>query len=211
MYKFEGKCVENFSVNNPSGRGPVTSHLRAIKKWYETTNEEYAFFCEDDLSFETVKYWNFTWEGFLNLLPKEWECVQLSWVREDFFRFSPNGLKLRERCWCDWSACAYIIKRSHAKKLIETYYPNDIFILETHGNDIHLRDSWAKLPVVETIIFSSFGGVFGIPLFVEDVNNCKSTYCAEGLATLNIDSYQQATDWWKNYGQYINIEEFFIT
>jgi hypothetical protein len=207
MYKFEGKDVENFV--GVGGRGPVTSHLRAIKKWYETTDDEYTFFCEDDLSFETIKYWNFTWEDFFNKLPKEWKCVQLSWVREEIFRFSSNGLKFRPRCWCDWSACAYIIKRSHAKKLIETYYPNDTFVLELKGDDVHLREDWAKLPVVETIIFSPFGGIFGIPLFVEDVNICKSTYSAEGQAIYNTQSYQQVTDWWKIYGQYISIEDFF--
>jgi hypothetical protein len=57
---------ESFRELNGIGRGPTTSHLKAIKDWYFDTEEEYAFFCEDDISFDTVKYWNFTWEEFFN-------------------------------------------------------------------------------------------------------------------------------------------------
>ena len=31
--------------------GCVTSHLKAIKQWYETTDTPYAIFAEDDVSF----------------------------------------------------------------------------------------------------------------------------------------------------------------
>lgn len=184
-----------------TGRGPVTSHLKAIKDWYFDTDEEYTFFCEDDLSFETVQYWNFTWEEFFDALPKDWECVQLAWVREyDMFRFSHEGLRIRPRCWCDWSACAYLIKRSHAKKLISNYYRNGDFKLNYVGNDSNQRPEWALRPTVETIIFSDVSSVYGIPIFVEDTMRFQSTW-TDNIGHLNIYSYNTIMEWWKNEGK----------
>ena len=37
--------------------GCVTSHLKAIKHWMETSDSPYAVFMEDDCDLETVKYW----------------------------------------------------------------------------------------------------------------------------------------------------------
>jgi len=48
------KCEYNDWKLSIGSRGPVTSHLKAIRDWYENTNEPYAFFCEDDLSLESV-------------------------------------------------------------------------------------------------------------------------------------------------------------
>ena len=176
---FVGQAHETYSVGQ-LGRAPVTSHLKAIKNWYFDTDEEYAFFCEDDISFETIAYWNFTWQEFFNRLPSNWECVQLCWVRENsMFMFSNNGLKLRNRCWCDWSGCAYLIKRSHAKKLISNYYRNGEFNLDYNGCDLEERtqeySSWSIVPCIETIIFSNFSVSFVSLLFN---SNYFSIYCS---------------------------------
>jgi GR25 family glycosyltransferase involved in LPS biosynthesis len=65
--------------------GCICSHLKMIKKWYDETNEDYAFFCEDDLSFETVQYWNFSWKDFVDNLPENWDCVQLICIGEHLY------------------------------------------------------------------------------------------------------------------------------
>ena len=199
-----GNSLDKFVGNV---RGPVTSHLKAIKKWYFDTDEEYAFFCEDDLSFETVKYWNFTWEEFFNNLPKDWGCVQLCWVREyEMFRFSYSGLKLRPRCWCDWSACAYLITRDHAKKLISNYYRDGTFNLDYVGDDHAERPEWALRPTAETIIFSKVSPVYGIPIFVENSLNFKSTW-ADQVSFPNEYSYHTVIDWWKTEGKNFSISD----
>lgn len=194
----------NFIGNLDAGKGPVTSHLKAIKEWYFNTDEEYSFFCEDDLSLETVQHWNFTWEDFFNKLPEDWGCVQLAWVREDdVFTFSGGGVSVRSRCWCDWSACAYLIKRSHAKKLISNYYRDDTFTLNYVGDDLNLRPDWALRPVAETIIFSLLSPVYGFPLFVEDVYNCISTFPDNQRENIdyNVKSHDQVVDWWRGDGK----------
>lgn len=187
------------------GRGPTTSHLKAIKNWYFDTDEPYAFFCEDDLSFESVKYWNFTWEEFFNSLPSDWGCVQLCWVRENMFTFSHNGITLRPRCWCDWSACAYLISREHAKKLISNYYRDGIFNLFYVGNDAHLRPDWALRPSSETVIFSNVTPVYGFPLFLEDTENCKTTWDTDIGRGYNYYSHDVILNWWKNEAKNLSL------
>jgi predicted O-methyltransferase YrrM len=183
-----------------NSKGPVTSHIKAIKNWYDSTNEEYAFFCEDDLSLEPVYYWDFTWKEFFDNLPYDWECVQLTWIR-------PNNLsiELRERMWDDWGAAAYLIKREYAKKIIDRYYiDGNKFNLEIEGTSL--------IPIVENILFAGVGKVYNIPIFVEDVKNVQSTYFGKDLTEISgqgeyhWDSYYWIINWWKNKGQHISLK-----
>lgn len=216
-YVDEDHVIESDLIGRLStgSRGPVTSHLKAIREWYENTDEEIAFFCEDDISFDSVNYWNFTWNQFVSDLPSNWGCVQLAWLREEFTSFQ---IGLRTRCWCDWSACAYLISREHARLLIENYYSGDIFTLNLVGEEVELREDWAKVPVVETIIFSPLTKVYSAPLFVEDVVKCKSSYL--NLVGANVDvssgqadyyhfiSYNTIVNWWKTTGKHLNTKHF---
>lgn len=206
-----------------TGRGPVTSHLKAIKEWYETTDDPYGFFCEDDISFETVKYWNFTWKEFLNSVPERWECLQLSLTREYIDQFNiPDFVEnikfnlsyffnyqyhLRNRCWCDWSCVAYLIKRSHAKRLLDSYYYDDSFCLEYRGSDRDTRQEWSCRPVAETLIYSifDFETVFTFPLFVEN-SSFESTLISDGESDYNYNCVRDVCsncilDWWKTIGK----------
>jgi hypothetical protein len=56
------KIIESDAINH-IGKGPVTSHLKTIREWYESTDEEYTIIFEDDVCFDTVKYWNFYMGG----------------------------------------------------------------------------------------------------------------------------------------------------
>ena len=135
-------------------RGCITSHIKAIREWYNTTEESYGFFCEDDLSLETVEYWNFTWSEFISTLPDDWEAVQLLIVRGDF-----GEIKLRERKWDDWAQTAYIFKREYVKRLLDAYVKEDSFCLEVED----------LMPIGENILFTP-GKTYSYPLFVENTN-----------------------------------------
>lgn len=139
-YKDEDHKIIEGPLVNLSGKGPVTSHLKAIKEWYESTDEEYTIICEDDFSFDSLKYWNFTWEDFFKQLPQHWNLIQLCLIRGDMFIFFNPEVKLRNRCWCDLSCCAYLISRKHAENLIKNYYPDDYIHLEYKGTDKELRE-----------------------------------------------------------------------
>lgn len=201
----------------PCGRGPVTSHLKAIREWYENTDEPYTFFCEDDITFDSVKYWNFTWKEFFNKLPSDWKCVQLCLVSDDTFFYYPEGVKLRHRCFDDWSGCAYLITREHAKNLIDSYYYGETFYLEYRGSDKDLRSSyqtsyWILLPQIENIIYSQFNtsqeySIYTCPLFLENVYVFESTWVLDNANVLNRISYDQILNWWKTEGKKVKVDE----
>jgi len=219
-HKIEGRDLDNLAPK--THRGPVTSHLKAIKEWYENTDEEYAIFCEDDISFETVEYWNFTWNEFFNRLPEGWECIQLSLTSTHEIYFDKilykDQNKFRPRDWCDWSAVSYLMKRSHAKKIVENYFPNDAIILEYKGIDLNSRiasgEIWPLIPNIETLAYSLFEEkkyTFVFPLFVEltQFNSTWGDYVGYNYVDneTHMLSYNKVVDWWKNVGQYTSLDQ----
>jgi tetratricopeptide (TPR) repeat protein len=192
-----GNLVESLSEHS---KGPVTSHLCLLKELYEKYDDEYFFIAEDDLSLEPVQYWNFTWKEFVNKLPDDWKCVQLSVIRE----YRCNHYHFNRRYCGDWLAASYIIKREHIKYLLDKHYSSDTFTLDLDVNII---------PVVEQVLFPSYlPGIYTVPLFAEDCYNTVSTL--SGILTLennqghfHHDSYDDVINWWKNTGQNVNLED----
>lgn len=187
---------------NPGTIGCAVSHLKAIKKWYNETDEEYGFFCEDDLSLETVQHWNFTWEEFIELIPEDADCVQLLRLKEGG-NFS--GFNFRRREQDDWSVTAYIITRDYAKKIIDEYCIGEEYHLEIKNQDV--------MPLVEYMIFN-IGTTYSIPLFVEDVKfettfAKSSDHDHELHMNTHINSYQSSIEWWKTEGKDKKISDFF--
>jgi hypothetical protein len=173
------------------------SHLKAIKEWYYNSNEDYAVFLEDDVTFQTSKYWNFTWEEFINNLPKDWECIQLMSIRSDF-----PEIKLRQRLWDDWSATAYLITRDYAKKIIDEYcIGEDKYDLTIKRADI--------MPLIENIVYD-LGITYCIPILVENVS-FPSTFYQKTIdikhKTNHLNSSQFILNWWKENGLKYTINE----
>jgi hypothetical protein len=190
--KITGKFLDQM---NGGTIGCVVSHLKAIRKWYEETDEEYAFFCEDDLSLDTVKYWDFTWEEFIETIPDGACCVQLLVIRKDYETFD-----LRKRYWDDWAGTAYIITRDYAKLLVENYCLGEKrFHLEIPGSGNVL------IPLLENVLFVTLEDVcYTIPLFVEDIR-FNTTFSPEEDKDIketqkngHIESHNIVLNHWKN-------------
>lgn len=184
--KLAGKYLHTL---NDGTKGCCVSHLKAIKEWYDTTNDDYGFFCEDDLSLDTVEYWDFTWKEFIDSLPEDAGCVQLFTIRENYDTF-----ELRERYWDDWGATAYILTRDYAEKLINKYICNGTYNLELN-NDIQ--------PLIENILFTDSGKTYTIPLFVEEVK-FPSTFVGKdddvknGQKNNHYNAKETVLNYWKN-------------
>jgi FkbM family methyltransferase len=195
----EGEYVHTLTDQS---KGSIVSHIKALHRWITTTNEDYVFICEDDVSFETVEYWNFTWNDFINHLPNDWEVVQLLVVRDDF----KNKFEFRSRIWDDWALAAYIIRRDYAKKLVDRYYVDGKFILNVS------KDEYALQPIGENIIYTPSNHCYSVPLFVEEVykfnttlidennfNGTKDGYdMIDGQGKSHITSYHEVLNWHKN-------------
>jgi dTDP-4-dehydrorhamnose reductase len=209
--EFEIKEVEKYC---PSYMGVITSHLKAIKNWYDNTDDEYAIFCEDDIGFETVQYWNFTWEEFFNSLPTDWQCIQLSVLRElnGFYTFWTPDIHFRQRCWCDWSCLCYIITRERAKRLLDNYYVEGVFYLDYKGIDIYDRHEFALKPYVENIIYTFFdqNQIFSFPLFCPNAQFGTTVWQETPSEIKMEDSFVEIMKWWKTKGNEKSLEQIYI-
>jgi len=179
-------------------KGPITSHLCLLKELYETYDDEYFLIVEDDLSLETVEHWNFTWKQFYQNLPKDWNGIQLTIVRE----YSVEDYSFEERRDKDWCVAGYLIKRNYAKCLLDLYYFDTYFNLNT-----------SFIPVVEDVLFFHANpNIYCFPLFVEDFYNAKSTYRnPELVGVCHHKSYHNVLNWWENKGKNLTINQIMNT
>lgn len=208
---------EGFEDKSCDGNKSIfVAHLKNIKKWYDNTTEEYALFCEDDLSLHPVKYWNFTWEDLMENLPSDWECVQLTYTGETFHE---NLIRLQKRRWYFWGIQAFLVKRVYAKKLLDTYYHDDRIIMKIQDTEPYYYKGYDffpdfhRYPYAESLLLRGIGNVYALPILAEDVNfpatfflNNPDFY-KEQQKPGHFESYRIALNWWKEKGCKKTIKE----
>jgi hypothetical protein len=173
--------------------GCVTSHLKAIKHWVETTDTEYAIMCEDDIDLEPVKYWPFSWREMYSYLPYDWDVVQLAVI-------NPRKLlgNLHPRLVDDFSTACYMINRRYAKKLIALHVRGDKYKLD---NGVRPR------PVADDLIYNA-GKTYSFPIFVYKVD-LGSTIHPEHVDIYHRGSREGLLAWWQNESNKMQVEDFF--
>jgi len=165
----------------PGEVGCVTSHLKAIKQWYETTDTPYAIFAEDDVSFDTARFWNFTWEDFVSKLPYDWDVVQLAII-------NPGVVyaHMHARWVNDFSTACYMITRHHAKKLIDHHCVGDKFRLD---------QGVKPRPVADDLIYNC-GRTYAIPLFHYKIELGSSIH-PDHIEVFHKGSHKGILDHWR--------------
>lgn len=192
-------------------KGTTTSHLLNIYRWYHSTKEKYALFCEDDISFETVQFWNFDWEDFILSLPKDWKMVQL--LRINPFNTmdykEEHGLRIRKRNWCDWG-CHYLINRKGAAELLQKTVIDE--------KTFHFEPQYNLHPMPENVLYCTFEDyldtVYSVPFFVENVS-FKTTFehddesidPATGAKLDQYESSQFYLNLWHDVGRNFSIDD----
>lgn len=183
-WKLTGMHVDRIDHNS---YGPTTSHILTNKYWIENTDYEYALVVEDDIDLSTIDLWNFKWEDLFNSLPEDWDCVQLSIMREN-----PDDLEFRikQRYMHDFGCQIYLVKRHYAERMAQLYYRPDGFHLQiptcwvTHSAD---EGEWLDLfPLVENLVFEGIGKVYSLPLFCEDLSHIQTTSIGVSIENFRI-------------------------
>lgn len=181
------------------------SHIKMLHDWYHKTDEPYAVFCEDDVSLETVQYWNFTWSQFFDKLPEHWDAVQLSLLCEVDSEL--NEVKFKPRLFQHWGLQSYLIKREYVKKVLN-YHKYDP---ENNTFDFSINGKPFLSPRPEHILFDSGCGgfVFNFPIFVEEVNKFKSMIEGSSRESdyCGTNSFNVITNWWKQNGSSANLDD----
>jgi hypothetical protein len=134
----------------PGELGCTMSHLKAIKHFYDNTDLDYIIICEDDIVFDTVPYWPFTWGGYLSAVPYDWDVLQCAITSTKNLRAN-----LHPRLINDFCAAFYVITRHHAEKLIKHHI---------RGDKYRLDQKIKPRATSEEIIYNS-GVTYSMPMF----------------------------------------------
>jgi GR25 family glycosyltransferase involved in LPS biosynthesis len=184
----KGKYPDN--VTTPE-IGCLSSHLKAIKYWYENSDTPYAVFMEDDCIINNAKYWSFTWQEFLSRVPYNWDCLQLCLIVTGDIHVTIHKHQANE-----FSTACYVITRRYAKKLI----------------DLHVRDGKYKLDqdikpraVADDLIYNA-GVVYSVPLFLYNLK-LGSTIHEDHVETFHRNSYDGLKAFWENKGSELSVEQ----
>jgi hypothetical protein len=172
--------------------GCTTSHLKAIKQWYETSDSPYAIIMEDDCLLETVRYWNFDWKTVASKFPYDWDVIQLAIICTGNIHAN-----LHRRFVNDFSTACYAITRHHAEKLLKFH---------VKGDDLYRLDNGVKpRPVADDLIYNS-GNTFSIPLLLYKLELGSSIH-PEHVDIFHRNSYNAIMGYWEQNGANINVNE----
>ena len=133
--------------------GCVTSHLKAMKHWLETTDEseQALIMMEDDCDLGTVSYWGFNWRDLVRELPYHWDVIQLAVINP-----AEMHVRMHLRFVNDFSTACYMVRRSHAEKLVRMHCRGDFYKLDQNVK---------PRAVADDLIYNS-GVTFSVPIFL---------------------------------------------
>jgi hypothetical protein len=184
----KGRIPDNVSQNE---LGCCMSHLKAIKHFYEETDDEYCLILEDDVNFDIVRHWNFTWTEFFSLVPYDWDCVQLTTICTGDIH-----VKLHLKFINDFSAAIYLISRHHASKLMKHHIRGDKFKL----------DNGVKPRAVSEDTILETGKTYTIPLFLYNLEMGSAIH-PEHLGIFHKAPHDALLGYWEQQGATIDIRE----
>ena len=185
----KGRYPENMT----SGEiGCTTSHLKAIKHWLDTSDSSYAVIMEDDVSLDTVKYWDFSWSNFMSKVPYDWDVIQLAIICTGDLH-----VRLHKRFVNDFSTACYIISRHHAEKLVKHH---------VRGDKYKIDNGCKPRAVADDLIYNS-GNTFAIPLLVYRYELGSSIH-PNHIDAYHRGNYEALTNFWAQNGSNIDIRDY---
>lgn len=184
----------------PSEIGCITSHIKALNHWLNTSDSEYAIIMEDDFSFDTVQYWQWDWDYVIKNIPERADIVQFVLIQNDPVKFSMHKkmpYEFQNRMSYAWSTACYLIKRQYAKKIVELHHHNGKYKLSSYGYKNQAAD----------VILYNLGNAYSMPLFTHilDVKNSINNKHEE----FHVRSKNNIDSWWKSNAHKYDKEQFF--
>ena len=171
--------------------GCVTSHLKAIKHWMDTSDSPYAIIMEDDCDIDIARYWNFTWEDFISRSPYAWDVIQLAIIST-----GDISVPIHTRFVNEFSTACYVITRHHAEKLIKNHI---------RGQKYKLDNGVRPRPVADDLIYNS-GVTYATPLFLYKIELGSSIH-PEHIETFHRNSHDGILNFWQQMGSQIVIDQ----
>jgi len=183
-----GTAPDNMTTNEI---GCCLSHLKAIRHFYQETDDEYCLIFEDDVMIDLVKYWNFTWKDLISNLPYDWDCVQLTTICTGNIHVCLHHYFIN-----DFSAAAYLITRHHASKIVKNHI---------RGEKFKLNNGVKPRAVSEDTIFGSCK-TYSIPVLLYRLD-LGSAIHPEHIDIFHKGSYDALLNFWKNTGYQMKLKD----
>jgi len=176
----------------PGEIGCVTSHLKAIRHWLDTSDSPYAVFMEDDCSLDLVRFWPFTWRDFYSRLPYDWDCVQISIICTGDIH-----VRLHKRFVNDFSTACYIMNRRYAEKIMHFH---------VKGADKYKLDNGVKpRPVADDLLYNA-GNTYAVPLLLYKTELGSSIH-PEHVDVFHKQNYQSQWNYWETSGSTMSLAD----
>ena len=170
--------------------GCTTSHLKAIKQFYES-GEPYAIMMEDDCNLDLVRFWNFTWRDFYCKLPYDWDVCQIAIICTGDIQ-----IKVHKRFVNEFSTACYLITRHHAEKMLKLHVRGDKYKLD---NGVRPR------PVADDLLYNS-GNTYALPLLLYKIELGSSIH-PEHIDVFHKGNYEAQFNFWSQRGASMSIDE----
>jgi hypothetical protein len=169
--------------------GCVTSHLKAIKQFYDS-GEPYAIIMEDDCSLDLIKYWNFSWKDFYGRIPYDWDVCQIAIIATGDIH-----IKIHKRFVNEFSTACYLITRHHAEKLLR---------LHTRGDKYKLDNGVLPRPVADDLVYNS-GNTYALPLLLYRTELGSSIH-PDHVEVFHKSNFKAQMNFWEQRGAQMTIE-----
>jgi len=184
-----GKYPDNMT----SGEiGCVTSHLKAMRHWLDTSDSPYAIMMEDDCSLDLVRFWNFSWTELVGHLPYDWDVFQIAIICTGDIH-----VKLHKRFVNNFSTACYLITRLHAEKLLKFH---------TRGDKYKLDQGVKPRAVADDLIYNS-GNTFSMPLLVYKTELGSSIH-PEHINAFHKGNHDALINYWEQQGASVDIADY---
>lgn len=170
--------------------GCTLSHLKAIKHFYYETDLDYAIIAEDDLSFDTVQYWPFTWKEFISKVPYDWDILHLAITSTKNLR-----VNLHPRLINDFCTVLYVINRHYAKKLLD---------LHCRGEKYRVDQRIKPRAVADELVYNA-GVTYSMPLFTYRYD-FESGIHQDHVELFHKQNVEGIMNFWSNYNCNDNYE-----
>jgi GR25 family glycosyltransferase involved in LPS biosynthesis len=182
--------IDEYDLGVKSADLAVTlSHLKAISL-FANTDKDYCIICEDDVDLSIQEYWNFSLDNFIDMLPKDWEIVQLT-------TSSPKIIfNLHKRKLNDWGTVVYLIKQQYAKDLIRFLQYKDDTVLDFNNLKTWEKPSKNSQAIAEGTTYRS-NKCYSLPL-LSYVTDFESNVHQNHINTIHIPAANKIKKFWVN-------------
>ena len=176
---------------NPGEVGCCLSHMKAIKYMIEETDWDKCIIMEDDVNFNTVKFWNFTWNDLTGHLPHDYDVMQFTIINP-----AEVHITMHPRFINDFSAAAYLITRHHVEK---------VYRMHVRGKKYKLDNGVMPRATSEDCILYS-GKTYAFPIFLFSLDHGPAIH-NEHIDIFHKNSFNGVNEFWTTQGSQIPLEQ----